>query len=323
MEPVMLAALITLFTAVVVAFLVIAQLLPAWAGAAGRIAAPVAQEAVATRSELKEQASSTLARLGARFRSRYGRFLPASLREERWQDSHLQRKFAQAGYRSYAATSLLLGAMVCSAVVGVVAAVMIAISVGYSAMPLAIVVAALLGLVIGVLLPAAGLEILIRRRQRQLLEHFPDALDLIRICLEAGLGLDASIQRVGKEFSETSPALFDEFHMLSLELRAGAGRTQALQNLAQRCGLAEIRSWVSMILQSEKFGTGIAEAVKIHSDQLRLSRRLNAEQRAATLSTKLLFPLVICVFPALLLVLLGPAAITIQQQLGQTMERSQ
>jgi tight adherence protein C len=125
---------------------------------------------------------------------------------------------------------------------------------------------------------------------------------------------------VGQEFRQVAPALFDEFHVLSLELRAGAGRARALQNLAQRTGLAEIRAWVTMIIQSEKFGTGIADAVKIHSDQLRLTRRLNAEQRAATLPTKLLFPLIFCIFPALLLVLLGPAGITIQQQLGHTLE---
>ena len=152
------------------------------------------------------------------------------------------------------------------------------------------------------------------------MEHFPDALDLIRICLEAGLGLDSAIQRVGQEFQQASPALFDEFHVLSLELRAGAGRAQAMRNLALRTGLKEVQSWVTMITQSEKFGTGIAEAVRIHSDQLRITRRMNAEERAAKLSTKLLFPLVFCIFPALLLVLLGPAGITIQGQLGTHLE---
>jgi len=189
--------------------------------------------------------------------------------------------------------------------------------------PVVVVLSALLGAVLGATIPFIGIALMIRRRQRQLLEHFPDALDLIRVCLEAGLGLDAAIQRVGQEFRQVAPALFDEFHVLSLELRAGAGRTTALQNLAQRTGLAEIRAWVTMIIQSEKFGTGIAEAVKIHSDQLRLTRRLNAEQLAATLSTKLLFPLIFCIFPALLLVLLGPAGITIQQQLGQTIQGQQ
>jgi tight adherence protein C len=320
MDPILIIALALLFIAVVTG--VIMTMMLALAGDSGAIAGATPQiQKVSV--QLKNQATSQLATLGDQFRRKFGSHLPSAFKEEGWQDSKLQQKLAQAGYRTYTATSLLLGVTVICTLLGLAGGFILSLSWIASIQPVGIVLSASLGAVIGILIPAVGLELLIRRRQRQLVEHFPDALDLIRICLEAGLGLDAAIQRVGQEFRQVAPALFDEFHVLSLELRAGAGRATALQNLAQRTGLAEIRAWVTMIIQSEKFGTGIAEAVKIHSDQLRLTRRLNAEQRAATLSTKLLFPLIFCIFPALLLVLLGPAGITIQQQLGQTLEGKQ
>jgi len=317
MDPLLLLVLTLLFIAVVVGILMTVTLIPT--------GIPIGSASTQSKfldfgPKLRVNASSWVTEMGDRFRQRFGKYLPSMLREDQWQDSRLQHKFFQAGYRSHTATSLLLGAIVISAGIGLVGGIVLALSWSDGIQLVRVMVAAGLGLVVGALVPLSCLEILTRRRQRQLLEHFPDALDLIRICLEAGLGLDAAIQRVGQEFRQVAPALFDEFYVLSLELRAGAGRAQALQNLALRTGLSEIRSWVTMIIQSEKFGTGIAEAVKIHSDQLRLGRRLNAEQRAATLSTKLLFPLIFCIFPALMLVLLGPAGITIQQQFGHSIE---
>ena len=317
MDPILVLSLALLFIAVVIGVAMTTMLVLDKGSRATEVATPRMQE---ISSQLKSQATSQLATMGDQFRQKFGSHLPSALKEEGWQDSQLQQRFAQAGYRTYRVTSLLIGATLICTLLGLAAGVIFPLSWIVPIRPMGIVLYASLGAVIGIFFPIAGLELLIRRRQRQLLEHFPDALDLIRICLEAGLGLDAAIQRVGGEFRRVAPALFDEFHLLSLELRAGAGRTAALQNLAKRTGLAEIRAWVTMIIQSEKFGTGIAEAVKIHSDQLRLTRRLNAEQRAATLSTKLLFPLIFCIFPALLLVLLGPAGITIQQQLGHTLE---
>ena len=320
MDPVFMLALGLLFIAVATCVALTVMLALAHDSGVATIAAPRSQ---AVSAQLKNQATSQLATMGDQFRQKFGSHLPSAFKEEGWQDSKLQQKLALAGYRTYAATSLLLGVTLICTSIGLAGGFIFSLSWIAPIRPIGVALSAFLGAVIGILIPVGGLELLIRRRQRQLLEHFPDALDLIRICLEAGLGLDAAIQRVGQEFRQVAPALFDEFHVLSLELRAGAGRTTALQNLAERTGLAEIRAWVTMIIQSEKFGTGIAEAVKIHSDQLRLTRRLNAEQRAATLSTKLLFPLIFCIFPALLLVLLGPAGITIQQQLGQTLEGRQ
>lgn len=152
-------------------------------------------------------------------------------------------------------------------------------------------------------------------RQRKLRNQFPDALDLIRICIEAGLGLDAAILRVGEEFKKVCPPLHQEFHLISLELRAGSSRNEALKNFAARTGVPEIATFASILNQSDRFGTGIAKAIQVHADDVRHNRKLRAEEAAAKISTKLLFPLIFCIFPALLLVLLGPAAISILQNL--------
>lgn len=320
MDAMLFIALILLFIAVVAGSFFIVMMVTTWATAAPESVRP---ELSAIGLQFKNEATSRITNMGGRFRERFRHVLPSPLREDRWQYSPLQHKLAQVSYRSNTAMSLFLGVALISALTGLAAGVILALGFIDRIQPEGIVLSALLGALAGVVAPFVGLELIIRRRQRQLLDHFPDALDLIRVCLEAGLGLDAAIQRVGQEFRQVAPALFDELHVLSLELSAGAGRTRALKNLAQRTGIPEIQSWVTMIIQSEKFGTGIAEAVKLHSDQLRLTRRLNAEQLAATLSTKLLFPLIFCIFPALLLVLLGPAGITIQQQLGQTIQGRQ
>ena len=172
-------------------------------------------------------------------------------------------------------------------------------------------VALLLLAAIGYYLPNAALAHMIARRQRELFEAFPDALDLMRVCIEAGLGMDAAIERVGREMQLESPALSEEFHLVSLELRAGASRTDALRNLALRVAIEDIDAMVAMLVQADRFGTSIAESLRVHAESLRTRRRLIAEEAAAKLPVKLLVPLIFCVFPALLTVLLGPAAINV------------
>ncbi len=316
-EPILVISLAILFVSILIIVLIGARLIPAFVS---RTVGLTSTPRASADQNFEQVISGRVAALGSRLQKRLVHYFPLFFREERWQDSALQRKFVRAGYRHYSIVSLWLGAIASAALAGLTITVLALVSIGTRLSDTQLLLVALLGVMIGALLPGALLEWLIRRRQREIMEHFPDALDLIRICLEAGLGLDSAIQRVGQEFQQASPALFDEFHVLSLELRAGAGRAQAMRNLALRTGLKEVQSWVTMITQSEKFGTGIAEAVRIHSDQLRITRRMNAEERAAKLSTKLLFPLVFCIFPALLLVLLGPAGITIQGQLGTHLE---
>ena len=168
---------------------------------------------------------------------------------------------------------------------------------------------------LGYYLPNVVLKHLIMQQQKILFHAFPDALDLMRLCVQAGVGLDAAIERVGREMRLSYPQLSDEFALTGLELRAGSSRAEALRHLAQRVGLPDIQGLVSLLIQADRFGTSIAESLEVHSDALRTKRRLIAEEAAAKLPIKLLIPLIFFVFPALMTVLLGPVVISITQHL--------
>jgi tight adherence protein C len=156
-------------------------------------------------------------------------------------------------------------------------------------------------------------------RQRELLNSFPDAVDLLTVCVEAGLGLDAALSRVTDEIRMQCALLADELHLVNLELRAGGTRQQALRNLALRTGLEELNTLVAMLVQAERFGTSIADSLRVYSSELRAKRRAKAEEAAAKIALKLLFPLIFCLFPALMLVLMGPGIISIYRQLIPTL----
>lgn len=173
----------------------------------------------------------------------------------------------------------------------------------------------LLAASVGFYLPNVVLSKLIFIRQREIFENFPDALDLMTVCMEAGLGAEAAIVRVADEMQHKSLALAEELHLVTLELRAGVDRAQALRNLATRTGVEEVEGFATMIIQAERFGTSIAASLRVHSDMLRTRRRQRAEEAAAKIALKLLFPLIFCIFPALMLVLLGPAMISIYRVL--------
>ncbi len=177
-----------------------------------------------------------------------------------------------------------------------------------------LIVLVLAGLV-GFYLPVAVLNRRIRRRQAVLFRGFPDALDLMRMCIQAGLGLDATLERVGREIRLSCPPLSEELAMTGYELSAGASRSQALRHLAERVGLADVEAWVSTLIQSDRFGTSISESLQVYSLALRNKRKLAAQEAAAKLPIKLLIPLVFCLFPGLLTVLLGPAVINIMTHL--------
>lgn len=163
--------------------------------------------------------------------------------------------------------------------------------------------------------PNAWLSRTIAYRQRELFENFPDAIDLMTICVEAGLGLDAALAKVGKEIQVSSPVLAEEIRQIDLELRAGASRENALRNLAVRSGVEEIEALVAMLIQADRFGTSTAVSMRVFSDVLRAKRRLRAEEAAGKIELKLLFPVTFFIFPALLAVLLGPAFINIYRNL--------
>lgn len=172
---------------------------------------------------------------------------------------------------------------------------------------------------IGYYLPSAVLAWLTRRRQRELFEAFPDALDLMIVCVEAGLGLDMAINKTAEEMKIRSPELAEELELMALELRVGSSRERALRNLAARTGLDEVSTFATMLIQADRFGTSLAESLRVHADMLRTRRQLRAEEAAAKIPLKLLFPLIFFIFPSLLLVLLGPAMIQIYRILLPTM----
>ena len=156
----------------------------------------------------------------------------------------------------------------------------------------------------------------VKKRQREIFENFPDALDLMTICVEAGLGTEAALTRIADDLKFKSPALGEEMRIVNLELRAGADREHALRNLAVRTGVDEVEGFVTMITQAERFGTSIAASLRIHAEMLRVRRRQRAEEAAAKISLKLLFPLIFCIFPSLLVVLMGPAMIQVYRVMG-------
>jgi tight adherence protein C len=164
-------------------------------------------------------------------------------------------------------------------------------------------------------LPNAFLNLLAKGRQREIFENFPDAADLMLVCVEAGLGLDAALTKVTEEIRMKSEALAQELHWTNLEMRAGSAREKALRNLAMRTGVEEIATFATMLTQADKFGTSIGESLRVFSDDLRHKRQMRAEEQAAKVPTKMLFPLVVCVFPSIIMVVMGPAAIQVIRSL--------
>lgn len=157
--------------------------------------------------------------------------------------------------------------------------------------------------------PVLWLRMAIAKRKDTIQRAIPDALDLMVVCVEAGLGLDQTLGRVGEEINRAHPGLSDELNILSLELRTGVSRQDALRNFAQRTDLEEVRNLVALLVQTDRFGTSIGQALRVHADAMRTSRRLKAEELAAKLPVKLLFPLIFFIFPSMFIVILGPAGI--------------
>lgn len=235
--------------------------------------------------------------------------------EEGWENSPLRRRFMTAGFRSEAAMLVYFGL---KALLTIALPAIFVIQLGFSRLPFSVngvMVFVLLLAAIGYFAPNAYLARRIAIRQRELFEALPDALDLMTVCVEAGLALDAAIARVGSEMQLRSRVLAEELHLVQLELRAGATRERALRNLALRTGVEDIDSLVAMLVQTDRFGTSIADSLRVHAEGLRTKRRLRAEEAAAKIPVKLLMPLIFCIFPSMLLVLMGPAYIAIYRAL--------
>ena len=242
-----------------------------------------------------------------------------SLPQEGWEQSPLRLRFMNAGLRSSSAVPLFFGG---KTLLALLLPALLYLGLQLKAVPVAgntLLLLLLLAAALGYYLPNVLLARRIALRQREIFEHFPDAIDLLLVCIEAGLGLDAALLKVGEEMRVKSGLLADELHLVTLELRAGSGRERALRNLAMRTGVQEVDALVSMLIQADRFGTSIGDSLRVHADDLRTKRRQRAEEAAAKIPLKLLFPLIFCIFPALLLVLLGPAFIQIYRVLLPTL----
>ena len=162
---------------------------------------------------------------------------------------------------------------------------------------------------LGYILPGMVLARMSKRRAHRIRLSLADMLDLLVVSVEAGLGLDAALQRVGQELAFAYPELSDELRLINFELRAGKPRAEALRNLADRTGVDDLSSLVTMLIQTDKFGTSVAQSLRVYSETLRTKRRQRAEEAAAKTGVKMVFPLVICIFPAIWVITIGPAAI--------------
>jgi len=251
------------------------------------------------------------AELAQRLASPLSRLLPPSVAEAK----KLQKQLMQAGFRS-AGAPLVYRAIQIATMVGFPAAVAIACAI--LARPLSgALLWILIGFVVGFALPRYALRKLILSRQQQVRWGLADALDLMVISIEAGLGLNAAMMKVSSELKDVHPDISDEFELANLEIRVGRERDEALRNLADRTGVDDLRSLVAMLIQTDRFGTSIAKAIRAFSDSLRTKRRQRAEQAAQKAAVKLLFPLSCFLFPTLFIAILGPAALQLMDTLGK------
>jgi tight adherence protein C len=214
----------------------------------------------------------------------------------------LRLRLVQAGYRRDEAMTVFFG-------IRVVFALMLFVLFATPVLMKPNILLGLGGLGIGYVLPGMVLARLAKRRAHRIRLSLADALDLMVVSVEAGLGLDQALQRVGTELAFAYPDLSDELRLVNLELRAGKARPEALRNLADRTGVDDLGSLVTMLIQTDKFGTSVAQALRVYSETLRTKRRQRAEEAAAKTGVKMVFPLVFCIFPAIWVVTIGPAAI--------------
>jgi tight adherence protein C len=232
-----------------------------------------------------------------------------SLPDEGYESSALRRRFLNAGIRKASAPMAYYGV---KTVLAFSLPLLLFAALTATGSPIkgsSLLFLLLMASATGYYLPNYALSKAIALRQREIFENFPDALDLMTVCMEAGLGTEAALTKVASDMVHKSRVLSEELHLVNLELRAGAPRERALRNLALRTAVEEVESFVSMIVQAERFGTSIAKSLRIHSDTVRARRRQKAEETASKVALKLLFPLIFCIFPALMLVIMGPAVI--------------
>lgn len=233
--------------------------------------------------------------------------------DDEWRRSEIKKLLIQAGFRRTSAIFVYLGAKLVMAI-GAIALVFLGYILTGNFFMLVTPLAILLMIAsagIGFFLPDVFLRRVIAMRQQDFVEGFPDALDMLVVCVEAGLGLDSSIDRVAKEIRLSHKHLATELSLIPLEVRAGKTRREALHGLAERTSVEQVYSLVTLLLQAEQFGTSIASALRGFAEEMRTERIQRAREKAAKLPVRLIFPVVLFIFPALFLVVLGPAVIQI------------
>lgn len=238
-----------------------------------------------------------------------GGFLPSDDSKE-----SLQSGLVRAGIRDANAPVVFMGAKVVSATL--CASGWLAVNFALAHPVGSSVFSGFVAGVAGFYLPTLWLFLKGESRRGQIQRSLPDALDLLVVCVESGLGLNAAIERVGREIALASPALSDEFIMVNQEIRTGLARADALRRLARRTGVEDIYALTAMMIQADKLGTSIAQSLRAHAESMRTKRRQRAEQMARKAGIKLAFPLVFLIFPALLVVILGPAAIQLMEAIA-------
>ena len=261
------------------------------------IAAPVPEEANFAARQ-KERVRDTLANVG--------KLMPAPGTEKA---TRTQLLMIRAGYRSSEALLAMRGVKL---IFPIAALALVYFTGFYRANVFFIPVVAF---ALGYLIPDMWLTWRVSARQRQLRRGLPDALDLLVICVEAGLGLDQALMKVAQDMKISHPELSEELQFVNLEMRIGKTRIDALRELARRTGLDDIKALVAMLIQTERFGTSIAQSLRVYSDDMRLKRRQRAEEMSAKTSVKMVPALVFFIFPALMVVILGPAILTLMHQL--------
>jgi tight adherence protein C len=231
----------------------------------------------------------------------------------------LRRRLMRAGYRNPQAVRFFHGARVCSTVTLGVGALLIGLRLFATPERLFQMTAA--AAVAGFMAPMRYLLWCVARRQHAISRALPNVLDLMVVCVESGLGLDQTIVQVAQELRAAHPELCSEFAVMNLEMRAGKRRVEALHNLADRTGVEDVRRLVAVLVQTDRFGTSIAQSLRGHADYLRVMARQRAEERAAKLAVKLVFPIFFCVLPSLFVVTIGPVMVRLVRDIFPMIEK--
>lgn len=267
------------------------------------------ERVTSTAAEEQEEAPVHPSLVFRELLDKLGRALPASPKDM----SVMQRRLVRAGMRNSNALRILYGSKIVFGIA--LPLVMVGLVWGTEAEPTNKILAIMAAAGLGFFGPNEYVSIISRRRQKEIRRALPNALDLMVVCVESGLGLDQAVLQVAKELDQAHPEISEEFGLVNLELKAGKRRQEALRNLAERTAVDDLKKLVAVLIQADRFGTGIAQSLRAHADFMRVQARQIAEEKAAKLGVKLVFPIFFCILPSLFVVTVGPIAVKIIREL--------